>query len=127
MRIALDLTAAIKPKPTGVGWYATHLARALAARLGDDDELLLCARLSRWRKRQHRPSIPGERVHVRWFQEPFGPRGRPDVFHGPDARLPRGGPRARVATVHDVFSLESGAWANARFRERHGLPEAYLR
>ncbi len=118
MRIALDLTPAVKPQRRGIGWYTAQLARALAGRIGPDDTLLLCTRLSRWRKRQHRPACAGPGVHQRWFQAPFGPRGAPDVFHGTDARLPERCRAALVATVHDVFSLESERYAPAQFRAR---------
>lgn len=121
MRIALDVSAAAKPRRSGIGWYTANLARALPARLGEADQLLLCTRLSRLRQRRHRPAPEGPRVARRWFQEPLPPRGAPEVFHGPDARLPRGlGPArcALVATVHDVFSLQSDRFAGPRFRER---------
>jgi glycosyltransferase involved in cell wall biosynthesis len=57
-------------------------------------------------------------VHRRWFQAPFGPRGAPDVFHGTDVRLPERCRAALVASVHDVFSLESERYAQAKFRAR---------
>jgi glycosyltransferase involved in cell wall biosynthesis len=118
VRIALDVTPAVKPRRTGVGCYAAHLARALETQLAPGDQLLLCTRLSRWRKRHHRPAPAPPAVRARWFQAPFGPRGAPDVFHGTDARLP-GRSRARLlASVHDVFSLESDRYAEAGFRER---------
>ncbi|HEY5657288.1 MAG TPA: glycosyltransferase family 1 protein [Myxococcota bacterium] len=118
VRIALDLTPAVKPRRTGIGWYAAELAQALARQIGPRDDLLLCTRLSRWRKRRHRPACAGPRVRQRWYQAPFGPRSAPDVFHGTDARLPQRCRAALVATVHDVFSLESERYANAQFRER---------
>lgn len=118
MRVALDLTPAVKPHRTGIGWYTTQLARALAAQLGPEDALLLCTRASRWRNRRHRPTCAGPRVRQRWFQAPFGPRGAPDVFHGTDARLPERCRAALVASVHDVFSLESERYAQAKFRAR---------
>jgi alpha-1,3-rhamnosyl/mannosyltransferase len=118
VRIALDVTPAVKPRRTGIGWYAAHLARALAPQLGPEDELLLCTRLSRWRKRRHRPAPAPPAVRARWFQDPFRPRGAPHVFHGPDARLPARSRARLVASVHDVFSLESERFAAAGFRER---------
>lgn len=41
-----------------------------------------------------------------------------DVFHGPDARVPRLGRVPLVATVHDVFSLDSEKWADEGFRAK---------
>ncbi|HVN37823.1 MAG TPA: glycosyltransferase family 1 protein [Myxococcota bacterium] len=118
MRIAFDATAAVRPQRTGIGWYAAHLARELAAELEPRDALLLCTRVSRWKRRGHRPLLGDPHAEQRWFQGWVGPRGAPDVFHGPDSRLP--GPRrtALVATVSDVFSLVSDRFAGARFRAR---------
>ena len=118
MRIAFDATAAVRPQRTGIGWYAAHLARELAAELEPRDALLVCTRVSRWKRRVYRPELGNPRALQRWFQGWFGPRGAPDVFHGPDGRLP--GPRrtALVATVSDVFSLVSDRFAAARFRAR---------
>jgi glycosyltransferase involved in cell wall biosynthesis len=117
VRIAIDVTPCARPRRTGIGWYAAHLAQALADQIGADDSLLLCTRLSRWRDRDRRPPCTGRRVRRRWFQAPFGPRGAPDVFHGTDARLPERANAALVATVHDVFSLECDRFATPRFRE----------
>lgn len=116
MRIALDITAAVRPKRTGIGWYTAHLVRELPALLGPDDRLLACARLSRWKHRAQRPGLDDPRVSQRWFQGVIGPLGRPDVFHGPDARLPEWERWPLVATVHDVFSLLSDEFANDQFR-----------
>ena len=116
VRIALDVTPAARPRRTGIGWYAQHLAVALTDALSPGDELNLCTRLSRWRARDQRARAP--RARNRWFQAPWGPMGRPQIFHGTDARLPERCRAALVATVHDVFSLDSPHWANARFRAR---------
>jgi glycosyltransferase involved in cell wall biosynthesis len=112
------VTPAVKPHRTGIGWYAVELARALAAHIGPEDALLLCTRLSRWRNRHQRPACTGSRARQRWFQAPFGPRGAPDVFHGTDLRLPERCRAALVASVHDVFSLESERYAQTKFRAR---------
>jgi glycosyltransferase involved in cell wall biosynthesis len=118
VRIALDLTPSAKPRRTGIGWYAAHLANALTQQIGPDDLLLFCTRLSRWRAQRDRPAPIIAQVRQRWFQAPYGPRGRPDVFHGTDARLPERCSAALVATVHDVFSLESDRYATDRFRAK---------
>lgn len=120
MRIALDATAAVRPRRTGIGWYTAHLARELALLLGPSDRLLVCTRASRWKHRALRPELKNPRVSQRWFQGVFGPLGGPDVFHGPDARLPEWARWPLVATVHDVFSLVSDRFANDGFRgEKH--------
>jgi glycosyltransferase involved in cell wall biosynthesis len=118
VRIALDLTPSVRPRRSGIGWYVLHLATALAAQLGPEDQLQVCTRLSRWRMRRHRPAFPSAQVQQHWFQAPFGPRGAPDIFHGTDARLPQRCRAALVATVHDVFSLDWEHFATAGFRAR---------
>ncbi len=84
------------------------------------DSFLLCYRLSRLRRARwfHRVRRPNFRHRL--FQEgltPFLQRGL-DVFHGPDARIPRLGKVPLVATVHDVFSMDSDQWADEGFREK---------
>ena len=116
MHIALDVTPAARLRRTGIGWYARHLALALADALEPDDDFSLCTRLSRWRARSQRVRHP--RARDRWFQAPWGPAGHPHVFHGTDARLPERCRARLVVTVHDVFSLESERWASPRFRAR---------
>ena len=118
MRIAFDATAAVRPQRTGIGWYAAHLARELAASLEPRDALYVCTRLSRWKKRAFRPELGDARAQQRWFQGWFGPLAVADVFHGPDGRLPGPRPTPLVATVSDVFSLVSDRFAAARFRAR---------
>ena len=113
MRIALDVTPAARPQATGIGWYARHLALALADALDATDELSLCTRLSRWRTRALRVRHP--RARNRWFQAFWGPAGRPHVFHGTDARLPERCRAALVVTVHDGCSRASARWATSRF------------
>jgi alpha-1,3-rhamnosyl/mannosyltransferase len=119
MRIAFDATAAVRPQRTGIGWYAAHLARELAASLEPLDALYVCTRLSRWKARAARPELGNPRARQRWFQGWFGPLATADVFHGPDGRIPSGPRRTPlVATVSDVFSLVSDRFAAARFRAR---------
>ena len=119
MRVGLDASAAAKANRTGVGQYA---ARLIAALLEEDPslEMVLGVRLGRLKRRAHvyRPVGPAaSRARVRWFPS-FWP-GRAfrgcDVAHGPDARL-AGGSAPQVVTIHDLFSLKSEAWSDARFR-----------
>ncbi|MEE2678703.1 MAG: glycosyltransferase family 1 protein [Myxococcota bacterium] len=116
MHLALDMTPAARSDATGVGRYARDLAHALIGELSAGDELSVCTRLSRWR--EHRQRFRHPQARNRWFHAFGGPGGRPDVFHGTDARLPERCRAALVATVHDVFSLDSEHWASPRFRAR---------
>ncbi len=120
MRVALDASAAAKPRRTGIGHYVARLADAL---LAEDPtlDLTLGVRLSRWRRRRHAhvPAAGGDRARLRWFPS-FWPGLRlsgADVAHGPDARLV-GGRAPQVVTFHDLFNLKTDAWADAAFRAK---------
>jgi glycosyltransferase involved in cell wall biosynthesis len=119
LRIGIDASALAKKERTGVSRYVLSLVEALGA-VDTDDRFTLCYRMSRLRRARwfHRVRRPNFRNRV--FQEGFTPvLGRSlDVFHGPDARVPRLGKAALVATVHDVFSLDSEKWADEGFREK---------
>lgn len=120
MRISIEATAVCRTSRTGIARYTIGLVRALLARnerAGHVDEIELCYRLSRWRVRDLRLREPG--VRNRWVQEPLWPlRPGVDVVHGTDARVPRWPGVARVATLHDVFSLLSDEYASETFRKR---------
>ena len=119
LRIGIDASALARKERTGVSRYALSLVEALARQPGDD-RFLLCYRLSRLRRLRWFHRVRHPRFRTRLFQEgltPFLSRNL-DVFHGPDARVPRLGRVPLVATVHDVFSLDSADWAEERFREK---------
>jgi glycosyltransferase involved in cell wall biosynthesis len=119
LRIGIDASALARKERTGVSRYLLSLVEALA-RTDHGDRYLMCYRLSRLRRFRwfHRVRRPNFRTRV--FQEGLSPflARNVDVFHGPDARVPRLGKVPLVATVHDVFSLDSDAWAGSGFRER---------
>jgi glycosyltransferase involved in cell wall biosynthesis len=116
VRIAIDATPLMKPRRTGVGRYAWCLVRSLAE-VAPDDDFVLCYRLSRYSRREHRLPLPGPRFTSRWVQGPWRPRGI-DVVHGPDGRVFPWGRSGRVVTVHDIFSLVSDEFAGTEFREK---------
>ncbi len=119
LRIAIDATSAAKPTRTGVGRYIAQLVDALVPAAPDARFDLWC-RLSRFKTRAHRLAVPDSRVRRRWWIEPWARRlaASASVFHGPDARLPRLDGVPMVATVHDTFSADSAAFADAGFREK---------
>lgn len=90
------------------------------ADLDAPDTFRLCYRLSRVKRLKHFHRVARPNFGVRVFQEGFTPllERRLDVFHGPDARIPRLGDVPCVATVHDVFSLDSEEFAEPGFREK---------
>jgi alpha-1,3-rhamnosyl/mannosyltransferase len=119
LRIGIDASALARKERTGVSRYVMSLVEAMGL-VGAGDRFLLCYRLSRLRRLRwfHRVRRPNFRTRV--FQEGLAPflSRSVDVFHGPDARIPRLGKVPLVATVHDVFSLDSDQWADAGFREK---------
>lgn len=117
MRIAIDASSAAIPQKTGVAKYIQRLIEHVEA-LDDENEYLIYYRLSRRKRRRHFYQPQRKTTKIKLFQEPFFMGRGLDVFHGPDARLPKiRGPRL-VATVHDLFSLVSEEFAEDRFRQK---------
>jgi glycosyltransferase involved in cell wall biosynthesis len=119
LRVGIDASALARKERTGVSRYVLSLVEALGRAEGGDS-FTLCYRLSRLRRLRWFHRVRDPRFRTRLFQEgltPFLSRSV-DVFHGPDARVPRLGKVPLVATVHDVFSLDSENWADDGFRER---------
>jgi len=119
MRIGIDVSSAAKGTRTGVGRYVQELVHALAGLIGSNRVDLLY-RVSRWRRRRYFLDPPGPAFRTRWLFEHlhFGYPRRLSVFHGPDARLPRYRDVPLVASVHDTFSADSDAFADAGFRAK---------
>jgi glycosyltransferase involved in cell wall biosynthesis len=117
MRIAIDVSAADKAERTGIGKYVRSLVECLAA-IDGENTYFLCHRLSRLRRWKHFLRTPKPNFRGKLLQEPFHPffLRRLDVFHGPDARLPRFTTAKTVVTIHDVASLVSDEYADAKFR-----------
>jgi len=124
LRVALDVTSAVDPRPSGVARYIGGLAAGLA--LSPGVELTLLCRASRFRHGDPRALFPSARV-VRWLDW-SEPRGF-DLLHAPDLRPPRRPPPALVVTVHDLSALERSDHASPRFlaRKRRWLAVAAAR
>ncbi len=138
MRIALDVSSAVRPEATGVAVYIRQLVVALAEVSLDSpsprpprlrsgpatalprDDFTLVHRLSRIRHRAHFVKPPAPHFRAKLMAEGWHPFwGRQvDLFHGLDARLPGPWMKAKlVVTIHDVFSaLQSEGFATAEFR-----------
>ena len=118
LRVAIDTTPAMKTQRSGVAHYVQHLVHAMADVALSDDRFVLCYRLSRWGRREHRLPLPERgRFKQRWMQgglHPIGPARRARARR-PAVRV-RG--RGRVVTIHDVFALEDGAEGTAEWRAR---------
>lgn len=117
MNIAIDASSCAKPQSTGVGRYIRCLCRALPE-ADPQNHYVLCYRLSKLLKRRYFLKLRAPNVTTRVYHEPFAPLfwRRVDLFHGPDARLPRARGVRLVASVLDVFASVSDAYADERFR-----------
>ncbi len=117
MRVAIDVSSAIRIQGTGVALYIKNLCRALA-QVAPEGEFFLYYRFSRVRKSSLFLKPPGPNFKELTWPAFLTSSKKPDITHGPDARLLRLGRAAQVATVHDVFSLVSDRWADAGFRRK---------
>jgi len=121
LRIAIDVSSAIREFPGGIDTAILEFVRGLS-RVAPEDRFDLCIRFSRLKRWHHidLPAAPNlhqkilfERLPVHWLY----PR-RIDVFHGADVRLPKFDTCPLVATVYDTFSLVSADFAKERFRQQ---------
>lgn len=119
LRIGIDVSTLARKERTGVSRYVLSLVEALGRAPGGE-AFTLCYRFSRLRRLRWFHRVRHPRFRTRLFQEGLTPflSHSVDVFHGPDARVPRLGKVPLVATVHDVFSLDSEKWADDAFREK---------
>lgn len=120
--VAFDASCTAKQKRTGVGRYAACLLDALIPKLATRTRagVTLGFRLSRWRRAGHRYKHASPIVRERWFIDALaGPLlGEFDLFHGLDARLPRGVSGKMIATLHDVGAVKREEIAKAGFRDK---------
>lgn len=115
MRIAIDVTSAAKPDPTGIGRYALEMPRALAGLLGPEDRLRVAVRPQRWGERRWVAALGRPRLLL-----PVLPRlllGRIDVFHSLGASLPPAVRALRAATIHDTNTLDDESLARRAWVE----------
>jgi glycosyltransferase involved in cell wall biosynthesis len=119
LRVGIDASALAKKERTGVSRYVLSLVEALG-RTAPGDRFTLCYRLSRLRRLRWFHRVRKPNFTTRLFQDGLAPflARSVDVFHGPDARVPKLGKVPLVATVHDVFSLDSEEYAEEGFREK---------
>lgn len=119
MRVVLDATAGARSDASGIARYVQELVRALS-RECRDHHIDLGVRTAKWSGRSHLPSINGNGRRPRLIDDRLDwlLLRRVDLFHGLDARItPLRGP-VRVATLHDLFSLERSDLASEAFRAK---------
>ena len=119
MKVVLDATAGARSDPSGVGRYVHELVAALASS-SEAPPFELGVRFSKWRGRAALPvKSEQRRVRVRILDDRLDwllLRGV-DLYHGLDARITPSKKVARIATLHDLFSMERDDLANDGFRE----------
>lgn len=109
MRLALDTTYSLGPRPSGVGVYSRELIGALA-RTHPEDRLLCYYRPHRFLK-SFQDSLPSNASRRLLWGRPGG-----DVFHALNQRVDRRAHRT-VATFHDLFVM-TNEYSTPEFRER---------
>lgn len=123
MRIALDVSSAAKPDPTGIGRYVNELVPALALALGREDRLRLVVGPKRWKMRAslaplaQLPGVLGPECRAAILPGLF--TDRDELLHGLGVSLPATTRRLRLVTLHDVVTLDepglsSPRWARLR-------------
>lgn len=112
MRIALDATYSVDPRPTGIGIYSNALLIGLPNRF-PDDMFYHCYRPKPYMKkpRNLRPN-----VRQRLLGTPL-PLWGPELFHGVNQRVDKRYTKRVVSTFHDLFVMTEQYSAPA-FRER---------
>lgn len=116
MRVAIDLSSAAKPHPTGIGRYQVELVRAMAPMLTHCDRLLPAIRLKRWRGRRHLSSLPGL-PHTEGFC--LFP-GAVDIYHSAAIDRARGVRTLWAVTVHDTATIDAPMLTSPGFAASHG-------
>ena len=114
MKIGIDGTYSIAREPTGVAVYCRRLIEQLY-RLAPADRFYLGYRSNRFAK-----SFGDPLARRRFLLEDFAAwawKGRLDVFHGLNQRLPATPFRRRIATFHDLFVM-TGDYSTQEFRQR---------
>ena len=120
MKIGLDATYSTDSSPSGVAAYCSNLIEAFAD-YATDDRFLLCYRANRFLRSLTSPRAGANmsRHLLENFTIPLL-RGRLDLFHGLNQRLPAGGFRRTVTTFHDLFVMTAD-YSTPAFRRRFTL------
>lgn len=114
---ALEATCLAQPRATGIARYGRELALGLDALVGDDEQVRLLYRSSRYR---HRGLLPaGRHLQPALWHRKLWPLRRPyDLVHALDHRLPDWQGPARLATVYDIYSVLGIGFDRPGDRER---------
>jgi glycosyltransferase involved in cell wall biosynthesis len=112
VRIALDATYSVDPRPTGIGVYSNALLNGLACEY-PEDTFLHCCRPKQFLRamRDRRPN-----VRRRLLQPPI-PTFHADVFHALNQRVDKRPAKRVVSTFHDLFVF-TGNYSSPDFQAR---------
>jgi glycosyltransferase involved in cell wall biosynthesis len=119
MKIAIDISSAVKAERTGIANAILNLVEAISE-VDNEHEYFLCCRLSRLKYYRYLPRIDKRNFHLKIIQEPFNlffPK-QIDVFHSGGTRLPRYKIGKTIVTIHDVLLLLSDEYASKEYREK---------
>jgi glycosyltransferase involved in cell wall biosynthesis len=112
VRIALDASYSVDPRPSGIGIYSAEILNGLASAY-PRDEFLHCYRAGKYAGalRAKHPNVR------RRLLLPSFPTFRADVFHALNQRLDRRPAKRVVCTFHDLFVL-TAEYSSPEFRAR---------
>ena len=119
MKIAIDISSAVKPERTGMANSILNLVKAISE-VDRGNEYSLCCRLSRLKHYRYLPHIDKDNFHLKIIQEPFNlffPK-KIDIFHSGGTRLPNYRIAKTIVTIPDVLLLLSDEYASKEYREK---------
>ncbi|HEX4810135.1 MAG TPA: glycosyltransferase family 1 protein [Bryobacteraceae bacterium] len=112
MRIALDATYSVDPRPSGIAVYSQELMTGLAERYATDEFVFAY----RW-KQFRRAARPARNNVQRRLLLPPVSVFRADVFHALNQRLDTRLARHTISTFHDLFVM-TAEYSSPEFRAR---------
>lgn len=119
IRIGIDVSACAKPRGYGIPHYIHHLLAELA-KLDTTDVFYAYYRASRILSAKYIRVPAQSNFHRRPFFELIGQLfgASVQVFHGPDARIPRLPGVKTVVTIHDLMALREDRFSDLAFRQK---------
>jgi hypothetical protein len=120
MRIAIDISSAVKPERTGMANSIINLVKAISE-VDRENDYALCCRLSRLKNYHYLPRIDKHNFRLKIIQEPFNlffPK-QIDIFHSGGTRLPAYRIARTIVTIPDVLLLLSDEYATKEYREKN--------
>jgi glycosyltransferase involved in cell wall biosynthesis len=119
VKIAIDISSAVKPERTGMANSIINLVKAISE-VDRANDYSLCCRLSRLKHYRYLPRIDKPNFRLKIIQEPFNLffPGQIDIFHSGGTRLPNYRINRTIVTIPDVLLLLSDEYATKEYREK---------